>query len=127
MKLKTFLSLTAVAALYFGVVGLFLQAKALQIYGMASEPGNLWQHNLMCAALIALGTMALLGRKLQDDAALRLILIVGAVHAAPSALIVALGIVNGLANALAWSMVAVNVLILGGALYFLGSRERRAQ
>jgi hypothetical protein len=126
MKLSTFLAITGVLAILFGVFFLVAPSTALSQYGVPVEPHNQMQSRYYGGALLQVGILVWLARATQDAIAARAILIGLAVG---NALGIALGIwagTAGLQNAMVWSSVLTFGVLLAGCVYFLMSRQPSA-
>lgn len=126
MKLSTFLAATGIVALLFGLAFLLAPAISIKPYGTPTDPHNLLQARYFGSALCALGAIAFLGRHLQDDRSLKVILQGIAVSSVLGGLVALQGVLSGLQTAIGWSSVLIYGLLLAGAGYFLAAAPRRS-
>lgn len=124
MKLSTYLSITSVIGLAFGLMFLFATGFMLVLYGTPTEPHNFLQVRYFGATLVWVSIIIWLARHVRDDTAIRAILIGSAVGCILGAAISLWGVVSGLTNALGWSSVIVYLALLAGALYHLAPARR---
>ncbi|HLS56486.1 MAG TPA: hypothetical protein VK052_10440 [Zeimonas sp.] len=126
MKVSSYLAISGVVAILFGLGFLLAPQAALPVYGVPAEPHNLMQTRYFGGAMVWVGLVAWLARKVRDGEALRALLQAGVVGNAVGALISIWAALSGLQNAMAWSSVLIYTLFLLGALYFLASPARIA-
>ncbi len=124
MKLSTYLTITGVLGMLFGVCFLLVPQITLPLYGMPADPHTLMLNRYFGATLGWLGLMVWLARHVRDGAAIRAILQGSAIGNVVGALLSVWAALSGLQNAMAWTSVAIYTLLLLGALYFLASPER---
>lgn len=126
MKVNIYLAVAGIVSLLFGIVFLLAPEFSVKQYGVPADPHVLMVGRYFGSMLVANGTIFWFARSTRDDVALRALLLGAVVGNVPQLLISAWAALAGLQNAMAWSSVLVNVLLLLGAIYFLASPARRA-
>ncbi len=126
MKLATYLAISGVVALLFGLEFLLLPEFALKLYGVPTDPHHVMLSRYFGGMLVAYGLVPWLGRGLRDDAAQRVVLQAGVVGNVIGAIISVLAALAGLQNQMAWGSVLIYAALLAGNLYYLSSPARRA-
>jgi high-affinity Fe2+/Pb2+ permease len=124
VKLSTYLSISAIIGLAFGLMFLLATGFMLVLYGTATDPHNFFQVRYFGATLVWVSLITWLARHVRDETAIRAILIGTAVGCVLGAAISLWGVMSGLTNALGWTSVVVYVAVLAGALYHLAPAHR---
>lgn len=118
MKLNTFMAITAVIALVFGLGFLLFPAQLIESYGVTlGEPGR-WVGRYLGAALIGISAVAWLARNAEQGAALRAIVLGDLVLAALLLVVAILDMLYGQGNVLLWLNIAVGLFLTVGFGYF---------
>jgi hypothetical protein len=126
MKLATYLAISGVVALLFGLAFLLLPELSLKQYGIPTGPHNVMEARYFGGTLVAYGLVLWLGRGLRDDAAQRVMLQAGVAGNAIGAIVSGHAASTGLQNQMAWGSVLLYAALLAGNLYYLSSPARRA-
>jgi hypothetical protein len=118
MKLKTLLIIASIVTFIFGIGFLLVPAWFEASYGVNLDAGGQLMGRFMGAVYFALAIIFWLGRNAQSTET-RGILVAGGLSASALGLIVAIyDRVAGIENALAWSTVAILLLLTIGFGYF---------
>ena len=118
MKLETFLTIAAVIAIAFGLGFVAAPAVMLTQYGIVASPGTSIMARFFGAALLNLGLVLFLVRRVIEPST-RIGIVHGSLIGAVVGLLVAIhGQRVGAVNALGWSSVAVYAFLLAGYAYF---------
>jgi hypothetical protein len=125
MKCSSFLSVTGILGIVFGLGFLLAPEAVAPLYGVPVEAHTMMMDRYFGGSLLWVGLITWLARGLRDDAALRTLLQAGTVGNLAGLAISAWAALTGLMNALAWSSVSLYALMLLGCVYFLGSPARR--
>lgn len=126
MKCSTFLSVSGILGIVFGL-GFLLAPEAVgPLYGMPVEVHTMMMDRYFGGSLLWVGLISWLVRGVRDDATVRAVLQAGTVGNLAGLLISAWAALTGVLNALAWSSAAIYALMLLGCVYFLSSPARRA-
>ena len=124
MKLSTFLSIAGLLALVFGASFLLAPAATLAPYGVTTDATGIYMSRYFGSALVQLGLVLLLARRVGDGVAQRAI-VLGSFAGVLAGLGVALSAqLTRAVNALGWSTVAIYLLLALGYGYFLLPRAR---
>lgn len=121
MSFKALLTVTGIIGVLFGLGFLLAPALVLAQYSVRTDPAGLFVAQLFGAALLELGLVLLLARRVADPSAMRGIAL-GACIGELAGLWVALRIqLTGLTSAMGWSTVAIyGLLALGFGRYAFG-------
>lgn len=125
MKCSTFLSVTGILGIVFGLGFLLTPEAVAPLYGVPVEAHTMMMDRYFGGSLLWVGLISWLTRGLRDDAAVRAVLQAGTLGNLTGLVISAWAALTGLMNALAWSSVSLYALMLLGCVYFLGSPARR--
>jgi hypothetical protein len=124
MKLSVFLTITGLLALAFGLSFLFAPGATLAPYGVTTDATGIYMSRYFGAALVQLGLVIFLARRVGDSAAQRAI-VLGSSIGSLAGLGVALSAqLSRAVNALGWSTVAIYLFLLLGYSYFQFMRPR---
>jgi hypothetical protein len=124
MKLSAFLTIAGLLALAFGLSFLFAPGATLAPYGVTTDAAGIYMSRYFGTALVQLGLVIFLARRVGDPAAQRAI-VLGSFVGVVAGLGVALSAQLARAvNALGWSTVGIYVLLALGYGYFLFTRPR---
>ena len=126
MKIGTYLSISGILSLIFGLEFLLLPEFSVKQYGVPAEPHLLMLGRYFGGTLVAYGVIFWLARSTRDQVALRALLLGAVVGNFIGLLISVWAWFAGLQNAMAWSSVVIYGLLLVGAAYFLSSPKGRA-
>lgn len=121
MSFKLLLTVTGVIGVLFGLGFLLAPAPVLAQYGVQTDPAGLFVGQLFGAALLELGLVFFLARRVEDPNTMRVIAL-GACIGELAGLWVALRIqLTGLTNAMGWSTVVIyGLLALGFGRFAFG-------
>jgi hypothetical protein len=127
MNAKTYLTISAVVAVLFGLAFLLAPTAAASVYGVPPDPHTSLNLQLYGAALVGIGAMQWFAKDFRDWDAVRGILI-GSIVANALGLIVNLfGTFQGLLNGMAWTTTLIHVLLIIGAAYWLSTRAETSR
>jgi len=126
MKCSTFLSVSGILGIVFGLGFLLAPEAAAPLYGIPIEPHTMMMDRYFGGTLLWVGLVAWLARGVRDDAALRAILQANVVGNVAGLVISVWATLAGLLNAMGWSSAILYALLLLGSLYLLGSPTRRS-
>jgi hypothetical protein len=119
MKLNTFLLVSAIVALLFGVGFVLLPGVMFSIYGIEASPASYLGFRLFGSALIAIGVLTWSIRDSANWDAVRTLLLSVAIGNAIGLLLVFFATINGTVGAMGWTAVLIYLLLLAGEGYFL--------
>lgn len=120
MKLRTFLSITAVVAVIFGGMFLFLPNQSLEGFGMVVTDGAISLARAVGILLIGLGLINWMARGEKfTSPALQGILWANLLIQVVSIILDYIDITSGVVNAGGWAGEAVHVVFAAGFAYFL--------
>jgi hypothetical protein len=125
MTAKTFLTISSIFAILYGIGFLLLPGPSIAIYGTEPESHLVLVVRYFGSALLAFGVLEWFGKDFRDWEAIRGVLIAVTVLNAVGLLLTVSGLVEGLLNATGWSSVVVNAVFLAGALYCLSAGARK--
>ncbi len=127
MKTGSFLALTGIVAILFGVGFLFVPETLLPLYGAPSpvDAHAVVNVRYFATALIGWGLINWFVRTSHDREALRAVLIGNVAGEVLGLLVTFQAMLAGLQNALAWSTVLVYTLLAAGSLYLLVSDAKQ--
>ena len=118
MKLNTLLSIAAVVAGVFGVAFVVATGPLLSLYGIALDQAGTLVAQLFGAALIGFAVLNWFARNLTDREAQRAIVLANLSSDVVGFVMILIGQLAGVANALGWSSVAIYLLLALGFAYF---------
>ena len=121
MSFKALLTVAGVVGVLFGLGFLLVPSPILAQYGVQTDPTGMFVAQLFGAALLELGLVFFLARRVEDASTMRGIAL-GACIGELAGLWIALRIqLTGLTNALGWSTVAIyGLLAVGFGRYAFG-------
>jgi uncharacterized membrane protein YfcA len=119
LNLNTFLLISAIVALIFGLGFVLLPGVMFSIYGIASAPASFLGFRLFGSALIAIGLLTWFLRDSANWEAVRALLLSVAIGNVIGLLLVFFATINGTLSAMGWTAVLVYLLLLIGEGYFL--------
>jgi uncharacterized membrane protein len=119
MTAKTFLTISSIFAILYGLSFLLVPGQSIAMYGTEPEPHLVLLCRFLGSALLAFGIVQWFSKEFRDWDAVRAVLIAIAVLNALNLLVNLWGTAQGLFNAMAWSTTIVNIIFLAGALYCL--------
>jgi hypothetical protein len=124
MSYLTLITVAGLLALGFGAGFLLLPGWVLSNYGVTTDPSGLWMAQFFGAALVHLGFLVLLLRKVQDPAIQRAVGLASAIGSLASLLVAIVGQVEHLVNGLGWSTIAIYGLLFLGYANLAFARQR---
>ena len=119
LNLNTFLLISAIVALLFGIGFVLLPGVMFSIYGIAGSPASYLGFRLFGSALIAIGVLTW---SLKDSAnweAVRALLMSVAIGNAIGLLLVLFATINGTIGAMGWTAVLIYLLLIAGDGFFI--------
>ena len=125
MTAKTFLTISSIFAIIYGLSFLLAPKQSLAMYGSEPEPHLVIAVRFLGVPLLALGVVQWFSREFRDWEAIRAVLIAIALENALTLLVNLWGTAHGLFNAVAWSTTIVSIVFLAGALYCLSTGRQR--
>jgi hypothetical protein len=121
MSAKTFLTISAVVAVLFGLAFVLTPTAAGAIYGVPPDPHSALSSQFFGSALIGIAVVQWFGKDFRDWEAVRGVLIASAVGDVVGGGVNLLGTFQGLLNGMAWTSTLVYALLLIGSLYCLST------
>ena len=118
MRLSTFVTSAGLLALAFGLSFLLAPGPTLAQYGPRPDAIDVLMARFFGVALVHLGLVLLLARRVTDPAALRGLTLAGVVGSVVGLAVALWARLAGLVNALGWSTVAIYLVLLLGYGYF---------
>ncbi len=122
MKRSTFLAISAILALLFGLGFLLFPQASVTAFGMEATPGVLSFARALGSILVGLGILNWMARNDRMSASLRAILWGNFIIQAILSVLNIFDITSGVVNASAWFGEVVHVLLAIGFLYYLYAR-----
>lgn len=126
MKLSNLLVVAAALGAVFGVGFVVASGPLLAIYGITLDPAGTLVAQLFGAALISLAVLNWLARNLTDPEARRAVVLGNLAGDVVGFVVILIGQVAGIANALGWSNVAIYLLLALGFAYVQFREPRSA-
>jgi hypothetical protein len=117
MKLSTLLSIVGVVGIVFGIGFVLLPAGLLSQYGVSADRYTIFMSRVYGVALIQVGLLLWLARHIADSLGRRAIVLSGLVAMVIGFVVVLRGQLDGIANGLGWSTVAIYGLFALGYAY----------
>ena len=118
MKLNTMLTIAAVVAGIFGVAFVIVTGPLMSLYGITLDQAGTLVAQLFGAALIGFAVLNWFARNLTDREAQRAIVLANLSSDVVGFVMILIGQLAGVANALGWSSVAIYLLLALGFAYF---------
>ncbi|HEY6042235.1 MAG TPA: hypothetical protein VIX58_08900 [Anaerolineae bacterium] len=120
MKLGTLMMVKSIVCLVFGVIFVASPGILLALFGVPNlNESGVWMTRLYGSAFIGLGLLLWFIRNTSDSTVLRGVALAVSIGDGIGFLVVLLGQVGGVMNALGWSVVALYLLLTVGFGYFL--------
>ncbi len=126
MKLKNLLVVAAVIAAIFGVALVVASGPLLAIYGITLDKAGTVVAQLLGAALIGFAVLDWLARDVTDPQARQAIVLGNLAGEVVGFVVILLGQLAGVANALGWTTVAIYLLLGLGFAYVQFAQRRSA-
>jgi hypothetical protein len=125
MTAKTFLTISSIFAMLYGLAFLLAPGPSIAIYGTEPESHLILLVRYFGSALLAFGVLEWFGKDFRDWEAVRAVLIAVIVLNGVGLLVTLWGMAEGLLNSTAWSSIILYAVFLAGAVYCLlaGSRK----
>ena len=117
MKLSTLLVVAAVIGAVFGIAFVVASAPLLSIYGITLDKAGTLVAQLFGGALIALAVINWFARNVTDPEARQAVIFGNLAGDVVGFVVILLGQLAGIANALGWSSVAIYLLLALGFAY----------
>jgi uncharacterized membrane protein YfcA len=124
MKLSAFLAIVGIVATLFGIGFVVAPAQVLAQYGITADHYTIFMSRFFGAALINLGLLVWLARNVVDVLARKAIVLASLVADVIGFIVALRGQMQGVANALGWSTVAIYGLFALGFGYFQFAPKR---
>ena len=118
MKLSTLFTINAFVACLYGITFVFVPEMTLSLYGTTLSPAGVIIARLFGAALLGYSVLTWFARKVADSDARQAILLALVVSDTVGFIVMLLGQLSGVVNALGWSNVAIYLLFALGFGYF---------
>ena len=125
MKLSNLLVVAAALGAVFGVGFVVASGPLLSIYGITLDKAGTLVAQLFGAALISLASLNWLARNVTDPTARQAVVLGNLAGDAVGFVVILLGQLAGIANALGWSNVAIYLLLALGFAYVQFMEPRR--
>jgi hypothetical protein len=119
MNAKTYLTITAVVAILFGLAFLLAPTAAASVYGVPPDPHSALNLQFFGSALVGVGAIQWFARDFRDWDAVRGILIATIIGDALGLIVNLVGTFQELLNGMAWTTTLIYVLFIIGAFYCL--------
>ena len=118
MRLSTLFIIYAIISAIFGLALVFVPKTSLALYGIQPNPGGLTVVRLFGAALLEFALLSWFVRNTEVSEARRAIIFAIFIGEVIGFVVVLIGQLSGVVNALGWSTVAVYLLLALGFGYF---------
>jgi len=125
MTAKTFLTISSIFAIFYGLVFLLLPGPSIAFYGTEPESHLILLMRFFGSTLLAFGVLEWFGRNFRDWEAVRAVLIAVVILNAVGLLVTLGGVAEGLFNSTVWSSVILYAAFLAGAVYCLSAGARK--
>ncbi len=125
MKLSNLLMVAAVIGAVFGVGFVVASGPLLAIYGITLDKAGTLVAQLFGAALISLSVLNWFARNVTDPEARRAVVLANLAGDVVGFVVILLGQLAGISNALGWSNVAIYLLLALGFAYVQFMEPRR--
>ena len=125
MKLSNLLMVAAVIGAVFGVGFVVASGPLLAIYGITLDKAGSLVAQLFGAALISLSVLNWFARNVTDPEARRAVVLANLAGDVVGFVVILLGQLGGISNALGWSNVAIYLLLALGFAYVQFMEPRR--
>jgi hypothetical protein len=125
VPVNTFLAISGAIGVVFGLEFLLLPEFALRQYGMQTESQALLQARYFGGTLVPWGFAGWLMRRVRDDAALKALLVAGAVGWAIGLALSYGAVSSGRQGPMGWLSVAIYGVFLLYSIFYLSSPARR--
>ena len=118
MKLSTWLTISAVVAVVFGLAFVLVTGPLLSVYGITLDKAGTLVAQLFGASLLGFAVLNWFARGVTDREARQAILLANLASDTVGFVMALIGQLAGVANALGWSTVALYLLLALGFAYF---------
>ncbi len=118
MKLGTLMRINVILAAGFGVALVLVPGQLLSLYGLEATAALKYVGGALGAAFVVFAVLTWSARNADDSAARRAIVLALLIGDAVGFVVVLLGQLNNVVNALGWSTVAIYLLLALGYGYF---------
>ncbi len=125
MTAKTFLTISSIFAILYGLAFLLLPGPSIALYGTEPEFHLILIMRYFGSTLLAFGVLEWFGKDFRDWEAVRAVLIAVIALNAVGLLVTLGGMAEGLLNATAWSSIILYAVFLAGAVYCLSAGARK--
>jgi hypothetical protein len=125
MTARTFLTISSIFAVLYGLGFLLFPGPSVALYGTEPEPHLVLLVRYFGSALLAFGTLQWLGKDFRDWEAVRAVLTAVIILDGVGLLVTVWGVAQGLLNSTAWFSIIVYAVFLAGAFYCLSAGPRR--
>ena len=118
MRLSSFLILSAILALVFGIGFVLVPGTMGTLYGMTPGPDVNLAGQFFGVELIAVGLLCWLARAVSDSAAQHAMILAFLIADVIGLIVSLMGTLSGVFNAVGWSAVVIYLLLSLGYAYF---------
>lgn len=118
MKLNIFLVIAAILYGVFGIGMVLIPGQVFTPQGITLNDGGQLLARTFGAALIGFAVIFWQARRSENSSALRPILLGNAIYILIEVIVLVLGVLSGVGNALAWPGIVIDLLLLVGFGYF---------
>ena len=125
MTAKTFLTISSIFAILYGLGFLLFPGPSIVIYGTEPEPHLILIMRYFASTLLAFGVLTWFGMDFRDWEAVRAVLIAVIILNGVGLLVTLWGMAEGLLNSTAWSSIILYAVFLAGAVYCLSAGARK--
>ena len=123
MKLCTFMVITALVTLLFGLAFVFVAGPLLSLYGISPTPGGLIVARLFGASLIGFAVLTWYARNAEESEARRAIIFALFIGESIGFIVALISQLSGVVNALGWSTVIIYLFFALGFGYFQFAKQ----
>jgi hypothetical protein len=125
MTAKTFLTISSVVAIVYGIGFLLFPGPSIAFYGPPPDSHQILIMRYFASTLLAFGVFTWFVKDLRDWEGSRAALIAITVLNALGLLVTLLGMIEGLFNSMAWTSMILYAAFFAGALYYLSAGGRK--
>lgn len=126
MKRSTFLAISAIIAIFFGITMLLMPDKMLAMYAITMDGGGILVGRSLGALLFSLGLINWTARKAEDSLALRAILFGNLASHALTLVLDLMGTTSGDISAQGWGAVVMHLVLGAGFAYYAFAKPTNA-
>lgn len=125
MTARTFLTISSIFAILYGLGFLLAPGQSIATYGSEPEAHLVLVVRFLGSVLLAFGVLQWFSKDFRDWEAIRAVLIAVIVLNVLNLLLNLLGMAQGLFNGMGWLNIIINLIFLAGALYWFSNGRRQ--